>query len=113
MSAYYGRDSALCVCVCVCVWGQRYTYTQKQALVFLDGTQATKEAGHHDDGAYSDDKVGSGEGGEGGREGCKAALRHCQPDAYAQQSTATQLYMYRERQTDRIQLEFVSSLFLT
>lgn len=90
---FQGRDSVVLVCVYVSVWGQGYTYTQEQALVFLDGTQTTKETGHHDNGAYSDDKVGSGEGGEGGREGGKAALRHCQPDPYAQQSTATQLYM--------------------
>lgn len=67
------------------------TYAQKQALVFLDGTQATEEARHHDDGAYGDDHVGSGERGEGGGEGGEAALRNRQPDSNSQQPTATQL----------------------
>lgn len=67
------------------------TYAQKQALVFLDGAQATQEARHHDDGAYGDDHVGSGERGEGGGEGGEAALRHREPDSNSQQPTATQL----------------------
>ncbi len=67
------------------------TYAQKQALVFLDGTQASEEARHHDDGADGDNHVGSGERGEGGGEGGEAALRHRQPDSNSQQPTATQL----------------------
>lgn len=67
------------------------THAQKQALVFLDGAQASEEARHHDDGAYGDDHVGSREGREGGGEGGEAALRHRQPDSNSQQPTATQL----------------------
>lgn len=67
------------------------THAQKQALVFLDGAQATEEACHHDDGAYGDDHVGSREWREGGGEGGEAALRHRQPDSNSQQPTATQL----------------------
>lgn len=63
---------------------------QKQALVFLDGAQASEEACHHDNGAYGDDHVGSGERGEGWGEGGEAALRHRQPDSNSQQPTATQ-----------------------
>lgn len=35
------------------VWGP--TYTEEEALVFLDGPQAAEEARHHDNGAYGDD----------------------------------------------------------
>lgn len=35
------------------------THTQKQALVLLDGTQATKESRYHDNGADGNDHVGS------------------------------------------------------
>lgn len=35
------------------VWGP--TYTEEEALVFLDGPQAAQEARHHDNGAYGDD----------------------------------------------------------
>lgn len=31
------------------------TYTEEEALVFLDGPQAAEEARHHDNGAYGDD----------------------------------------------------------
>lgn len=34
------------------------THAQKQALVLLDGTQATEESRYHDDGADGDDHVG-------------------------------------------------------
>lgn len=40
------------------------THTQKQALVLLDGAQATKEARYHDDGADGDDHVGGRQRGE-------------------------------------------------
>lgn len=65
------------------------THTQKQALVLLDGTQATKESRYHDNGADGNDHVGSWQRGEWGREGGEAALRHRQPDAHAKQPAAT------------------------
>ncbi len=64
------------------------THAQKQALVLLDGTQATEKARYHDDGADGDDHVGSRQWGEWGREGGEAALRHREPDAHAEQPTA-------------------------
>lgn len=62
---------SLCVCVCLIHKGalHRYvdlTHAQKQALVFLDGTQATEKARYHDDGANGDDHVGSRQRGERG-----------------------------------------------
>lgn len=66
-----------------------FTHAQKQALVLLDGTQATEKARYHDDGANGDDHVGGWQWGEWGREGGKAALRHREPDAHAEQPTAT------------------------
>lgn len=48
----------------VCLWYNRacidlnLTHAQKQALILLDGTQATEEACYHDDGADGDDHVG-------------------------------------------------------
>lgn len=35
------------------------THAQKQALVLLDGTQATEKACYHDDGADGNDHIGS------------------------------------------------------
>lgn len=35
------------------------THAQEQALILLDGAQATEEARYHDDGADGDDHVGS------------------------------------------------------
>lgn len=35
------------------------THAQKQALVLLDGAQATEKACYHDDGADGNDHVGS------------------------------------------------------
>ncbi len=58
------------------------TYTQQEALVLLDGTEATKKARYHDDGAQGNDQIGGWEGGEGGGEGGKAALRNRQPYAH-------------------------------
>lgn len=59
------------------------THAQKQALVLLDGTQATEEARHHDDSADGDDHVGGRQRGKWGGEGGEAALRYRQPDAHA------------------------------
>lgn len=41
-------------------WGRHsaLTHAQQQALVLLDGPQATEEACHHDDGSDADDHVG-------------------------------------------------------
>ena len=36
-------------------WGGGPTYTEEEALIFLDGPQAAEEARHHDNGAYGDD----------------------------------------------------------
>lgn len=52
------------ICVCLIYNGVlcRYvdlTHAQKQALVLLDGTQATEKACYHDNGADGDDHVGS------------------------------------------------------
>ena len=56
--------------------GMEFTYTEKEALVFLDGPQAAEEACHHDNGAYGDDQVGCRQRGEAGGEGGKVALGH-------------------------------------
>lgn len=37
---------------------QGLTYTEEEALVFLDGPQAAEEACHHDDGPDGNDQVG-------------------------------------------------------
>lgn len=76
----------------------QYTHTQQQALVLFDGSKATQETSHHDDAAEGDDEVGGGDRREGGRQGGKAALRHRQPHADAQQSTPTQLKHKQETQ---------------
>jgi hypothetical protein len=67
------------------------THTEKQALVFLDGSQAAQEARHHDNGAYGDDEVGCRQRGKAGGECGKVALGHRQPYAHSKQSTATEL----------------------
>lgn len=67
------------------------TYTEEEALVFLDGPQAAQEARHHDDGAYGDDQVGCRQRREAGGEGGKVALGHGQPDAHSKQPAATEL----------------------
>lgn len=71
------------------IWGP--TYTEEEALVFLDGPQAAEEAGHHDDGADGDDEVGCRQRGEAGGEGGEVALGHGEPDAHAEQPAATEL----------------------
>lgn len=60
----------------------KWTYAQQQALVLLDGTEATQEARYHDNGAQGNDQIGSGEGGERGRERGETALRNGQPDTH-------------------------------
>lgn len=60
----------------------KWTYAQQQALVLLDGTEATQEARYHDNGAQGNDQIGSGEGGERGWERGEAALRNGQPDTH-------------------------------
>ena len=54
-----GQQIYLCL---ICNWVLcRYidlTHAQKQALVLLDGAQATEEACYHDNGADGDDHVG-------------------------------------------------------
>lgn len=51
--------------VCVLVWMRvDLTHAQEQALVLLDGAQASQEARYHDDGADGDDHVGGRERGE-------------------------------------------------
>lgn len=41
-----------------------FTHAQKQALVLLDGAQATEEARYHDNGTDEDDHVGGRQRGE-------------------------------------------------
>lgn len=65
-----------------------FTHAQKQALVLLDGAQATEEARYHDNGTDEDDHVGGRQRGEWGWEGGEAALRHGEPDAHAEQPAA-------------------------
>lgn len=67
------------------------TYTEEEALVFLDGPQAAEEARHHDNGAHGDDEVGCRQRGEAGGEGDKVALGHGEPNAHAKQPAATEL----------------------
>lgn len=78
------------------------TYAQQQTFVLLDGAQAAQEPRHHDDGAQGDDQVGGGQRGEGGRQRGKAALRHGQPHAHAQEPTATQLWGGGDAERDRL-----------
>lgn len=52
------------------------THAQQQALVLLDGAEASQEARHHDDAAQGDDEVGGRERWEGGRQAGEAALGH-------------------------------------
>lgn len=71
------KESERSFSVCIYAWAsmcliyngalRRYvdlTHAQEQALVLLDGTQATEKARYHDDGADGDDHVGSRQRGE-------------------------------------------------
>lgn len=53
--------SVICACPSYVTKLRRHfglTHTQEQALVLLDGAQATEKACHHDDGSDADDHVG-------------------------------------------------------
>lgn len=71
--------------------GSQPTHTKQEALVLLDGAQASQEARHHDDGAQRDNEVGGRQRWEGWRQRGKVALRHRQPHAHAQQAAPAQL----------------------
>lgn len=68
-----------------------FTHAEQQALVLLDGAEASQKTRHHDNAAESDDEVGGGERRERGRQGGEAALRHRQPQAHAQEAAAAEL----------------------